>query len=571
MRFLKWASGTSIAFTKAVSTILKILVLITIGLDLYAGTPACITFYGALARKQGTQVDSEILKTYQEILRNVIYDMPNNPQSMSSSKNNDPVGFFRNEYWDSKVASNYFLSPRVLFSIDQTRDLDYLKHILQTSLNLKGAALSTVLAQANHSWVLEKLPRFPRALKRYSEVTRELSFDSSLDYFQLKLKSQSTLNPKEVESILGLLKISRNSLDLTILNSFFDLLLQKNVSLSDAFGHQLQSTYQIPSISMLESLWAGPPLLGMARMLTGQSHDTLTKANLLEIFETMQEVSRQIPETDFKGLYKEAALTVQSELNQSLIPPPRNFQTDLIFVSKRNHTDGLQSVRHIDIGRTGWNDKLGQIESELLESIDLIQTPAKRVSDVRILVRAVEDYIKELKKEGKYSDEEIDLIQKMELATPLEKSTFFIFSIPELPDTISMIKLLDATHSPSYIETEFPHVTLPGRGTGVSIIEINRLLNLMSSRQKTTNESVFYLLSSRIAHYLKSNDISGYLYFDVDKRNMEFHLKKGAEIIFTPEQLENKKTKTSQWVMRYTTQQYVEAYLKYYNRTQRLD
>lgn len=478
---------------------------------------------------------------------------------------------FQEQHWDPEKLYDYFFDAPLSLDFYRERDINYLKHVLDTAKNTNGEkTLAQVLEQANHSWAIQGLQRFPNIQAQYEHYVSGKSasklFSELQDKYHLWMNEPTLPAIREqrtqhVSRLLESLRISSSSrLDLFLASKYLDAIealfdRSEPNSLTDAFGSE-----QLTHPERANSALASGSVVSLNQVIFQNSHDVIMKGLFVKILDKMLTTGQPMPTIDpayrFQIAYLKAKDSVYSEVEK--IYPTESYQTDLHIYARNNTT----LTATYDKVMVEWNPITGYPIVTLVWRNQVHENQSKTVKDVHPLndyIRKYFNFYRTKLKSNKqtYSREEIQKDEDAELDSTLVNSSYFIFTLPGTQTLVSMARLFDATHTKSFIERELENVVFPERKNKEPIYELGRVY----ATEYADGNSID-LNMARVALHLKNTNATGVIYLNSTEAGKKYYTRRGAKVVYTPNQLGQPIDATPLWVMKYTVEDFIKQFLK---------
>lgn len=494
-----------------------------------------------------------------------------------------------NETWDSLF--DYFYNSPSALTVTRVEDLNYLRHVIGITESMSSSAgRQEILSRAHREWHLSRLSRFSQVREGFLRWEDQRSISRVLKDLETKIKrwsqrAGSTSKEKSARlsaaaKAFSKLKTFNSSFDLYLIDKYLSLLLEKGVSESDA-QKQLDPHLQLTDWRGFSSNLSQGSLDFIIDFAESASHDTELKAFLLAVLLKMEASKVQHHNQSFTSAFESSRWHLESELED--LPAPEQYESNLsIFTLAGKHTLS-SNVDQAPLSmpfvspmiaeiQVQWNTKLGRLEAWLANTMPLSKDLS--VKESPRLMNFLSRYFDYFRSLSSYKKSEIDQHLKYESRSSLARNTYIVFTRPEFPDdAVAMVKIFNGSHinftNPhlqgsinrpdkmlSSIESLFPHLTFEERKQGVPIREIGRML----AHPKETKPHAFRILMARIADLLYSSGARGVTYFYGVERVKDHHVKEGAEIVYTPQELQLPSDTEDKWIMRMSVQELATKY-----------
>lgn len=506
----------------------------------------------ALAQ-DGSPLDFDIYETYLDIL-----DITTGSVHSKSSNGGTRSPFFQRCDWEWKSFVAYFYDSPAALTVSRSEDRNYLNHVLATARTMApGTDLQVVVQAADRSWHLSRLDRFPLVREQYllwEKTQTHPTLDLYLIHSYKGLLKKYTIERYATGTSLGAVPVSWENL-----------------------SHSLE----MGSVSAVEKFAASV------------AHDTELKAYVLSILSKMINQGRSKRTESFNSAFARARWHVDAQLED--VPAPDQYAAEMrVFTlsGKRDPTqidsEGRVNPYLLPVAvevKVSWNAKLGRLESSLVGEIPLTEKRGKlRVADSPRLAHFLQDYFDYFRTGSAYSENEINQHLELEKNASLIRNTYVVFTAPEHPDhAVATARIFNGgpivfsdpvlnqsqnalTEMQTPIEQTFPHLDLKERHEGIPVREIGRML----ANPKETKVNAFPVLMARLADLLYSSGARGAVYFYGVKKVTDHHVREGAEIVFTPEELRLPAAAEPKWVMRMGVQEMAVQYFTQIFETVRL-
>lgn len=464
--------------------------------------------------------------------------------------------FFQERHWDWNILDGYFFNTPMSLSLTKQQDIEYLEHIFITAQGFGGkATLREVLQAANHTWTVLKLEKFPSLSREYENYLSGKSYEELYNElknkFQLWIqqgKAYKQVRAEQVRSTLRAFRSSNSIFDLFILDKYFSLLVALKTREGEEPFHTLPTWLQLTDERVFEMGLPSGSIAYLTDFLFQNSHDVASKAYLQTILNEMR----------IGAPFPEQFLAAKARVDQALpvIQAPEVYATDLHIFSKRQEDSGYLSSS-IDHTRVFWNFRLGRVQTNIVEAHPTELHFKSTVGSEPHLRDYIKMYFDQFRKNGTYSLKEVNRDEKAELQSKLKDSVFFVFTKPGTDQMLVMTRLFDGTATKTFIENEFPHVRLPGRDKGETILELGRLLAVDSVEAFSLE-----IIMARVAEYLSITQQQGRIYFDGNLVAMKRYRRLGAKVDFSPEDLRQKPEDTPLWIMSFSIDEFVQKFSK---------
>lgn len=472
--------------------------------------------------------------------------------------------FFQERHWDWSILDGYFFNGPLPVSIVKEQDFQYMRHILKTALEMGKVTLREVLQQANHTWALKTIDAKSKLGWQYREFVKGKTYDLLFEKFRAKvehwIKSGRNENERKTRAKIAQAstlsyKSSNSHLDLFIANKYFDLINTYGVSGQYWPHSDIPKWLQLTDWRVYEMSLPYASMEYLNDFLFQNSHDIKAKEYLLRILYQM-ETTPVKKFGDFNGFFF-GFLEAHAYIGQSVgeVKAPEHLQTDLhIFSKRRELVDGFETY---DQMRVNWNPVFSRPQANVVNHKILKSSELSTVETDPQLRSNVKQYFDQLRENKTFTEAEIARDENLELSAPLVNTTYLSFTMPGTERMLTLVRLFDGTHDKTYIEREFPNITLPRGKDGEKTLELGRLL-----AKNEVEEKAIWPVMAMVAEYLKMANISGDVYFDCARGPMKYYKSLGAEIVHTPGQLNIEKGNTPVWVMKLSVADIIRIFSK---------
>ncbi len=555
----------------------------------------------------GTSIDYKIFDTYVTILlktKNTFQLRDRGEFYIDRHLGERPKStHFRELHWDWSIFTGYFRTTPSIVLFTKTQDLNYLKFILHTIENKnQEMTLPQALNEANFLWHREHLEQHDLQITRdfesylirsFSKGNLKNTFSNPNNEYQnnynLLLNKinlwKSKINVYKIDSqLINQLELSlryfKNSysiFDLFVFEKYFDQVIRWNMnerSAQSSVNHKLQLTdWRI----FKEGLNFGS-VETTTDFIFQNSHDTAMKLHLLKIYKKMNELDPENT-SSFEKVFNQARDIIEQGFH--LQPTPEIYQSDLRiftltadYAPSRNDSVAMAelSFPRYDEVRVSWNPFLNQIQANVAHSTPLAPQQPLQTKSIPSLVEYFHEYFNTLRKNKTVSDEKIDSFEKEELDVPLHRSTVFAFTDPQSGELLALMRLFNSSRlSIKYFQDNVVNdkdssllpvqqlssaVKIPDVESSTYVLEIGRVV-----ANKDIEANSYDIMMSRIAEYLYLRGITGQIYLSSPPAMARYNRSKGAEVIYTPNDLLFDKSEDPIYVLKISVESFIKKFL----------
>jgi hypothetical protein len=276
----------------------------------------------------------------------------------------------------------------------------------------------------------------------------------------------------------------------------------------------------------------------------------------------------------FEIVYREAQYDILADTPDQ--PAPEGYQNDLRIFAMTAEDSTLPEVRRLSGPAiqelfVHWNAKLGKLQANVIRSLPLTARAAATVADDPVLSNYLRQYFNVLRANKTVSNKLIDEHERRQLEAPLNRATFLVFTDPLSHDLRAMLRIFDgrplkfleaglnAQERPGAektdIETDFPHVVFPEREQGLPVYETGRLFASPEVRANSFDQ-----IMGRAADYFSNTNCEGTIYMDGNEISTTYNRRKGATVVYTPDQLHLEAGETPIWILKVGVDQFIQQY-----------
>jgi len=512
----------------------------------------------------GSPVDLDIFEAFLSLNKRDTFV----PFQATGTENPRSPYLLSNESW-ATLADYFFNSPAAL-TVTRIEDLNYLRHLLEAGPDSRE--------RAERQWHISRLSRFQSVRQAFE------SWEDKRSLTDIKRHLERKMHSLVDSQTLDLLRQSLSSFDLFLIEKYLDQTLLRRVSQATA-NLKVKNHRPLTDWQSFSTHFSTGSLKQVVAFAEASSHDTELKAYLASIILKMQNLGPNTYRMGFQEVFELARWHVDGEIED--LPAPEQYQSNLSIFTLVGKRDPLKPGNPYVAPQAAeihvrWNAKLGRLESSLAGLSSLKAN--LRIKDRAKLVRHLNRYFDHFRQDSDYSDDEIQKHLEYELGSSLVRNTYVVFTRPEFPDdAVAMVRIFNgsaipfsdhqldhAVNSPeakqTSIEYLFPNLFFPERKDGSSVREIGRMLAVVQE----INPPSFSILMARVADLLYSTGARGSAYFCCSKAVREHHARYGAEVIFTPDELNLPAGTDPKWIMRIPVRRLTNRFFKRFFETVRL-
>lgn len=474
--------------------------------------------------------------------------------------------FFQERHWDWNIMDGYFFNAPLTLSLSKEKDLDYLYHISKTAREFPSKLkMQDLLQIANHKWALQELNYFTGLNEQYQKFHQGKSYATL--YLEVKSKMSLWVNQandiqakqlrgQQVQSAIQAFRSSNSIFDLLILDKFFDLLASSKISDGKWDAVTSPKWLQMTDWRVYEMGLPNPSIPYLTDFIFQNSHDLVAKGYLLSILNRMAVIKANgiNDQLDFYFSFLDARQSVDEQITQA--PAPISYKTDFHIFSKQ-FSPGQVESDSLDHVVVWWNPMFSRVQSNVVDSVPVYLNKNITVASHPNLRSYIKTYFDYFRKNKTYTKKEIDHDEEQEMNASLLDTTYLVFTVADKDHLLTMIRIFDGTRSKTFIEKEFPHITLPGRDSGEMIFEIGRLFS-----NRNVESHSLEIIMARAAEYFKMTNAKGFVYLDANLAAKKYYERYGGSIVYTPEQLNLSPEATPLWVMKFSVEEIIKIFLK---------
>jgi hypothetical protein len=430
----------------------------------------------------------------------------------------------------------------------------------------------------------------PTLTAKSTYTLRYFLFAKKVEAFKVKSqikKHDAELN-KKLDEALSYFKNSHSELDLYIFEKYFDLILQLPVSEALA---QAQTDKKL-QLTHWQVFYHGLPF-GSVEYFTDflfqNSHDTAMKAHLLKILMTMQDlVDRNYleeihdPKNAFFSTFTLARTYVENDIEQ--IPAAKIYESDLriftvnadLAVSTKSQGSSMPrfAFPRYDEVLVSWNPFVSKLQANVIRSYSLQSENTPKVGGLKKLRDYFKMYFDTLRQNQTVPDEWINEFEREEMDSSLARSTIFAFTETHTEKLLALVRIFDGSQMEFYdsqdqwrydhddkrlpIKQAFPAISLPELQNFEHVLEIGRVL-----ATKDIIANSYDTMMARIADYFNVRGMKGIIYLSSPAAMARYNQRKGASVVYTPEQLaKNPQDMNSVYILKITIDDFIKKFLR---------
>lgn len=498
--------------------------------------------------RHGTDMDRDILDVYLQILQstqgNYFVREPGFYVDMHMGER-PKSSHFQERHWDWNILEGYFFNSPSLLTFTKEQDLSYLNHVLKTAQSgARPKSLKRVLQEANRSWALSALQPHSKILQEY------VAYDQGKKYSTLyaDLITKFFASKYDPTNSLEAFRSSNSSFDLFILNKYLDLTLK-----FPSGSWKPPSWLQLTDWRVFEMGLPTGSVDYITDFLFQNSHDMTAKIYLVRILNEMESLKSKSSD-DFYFSFLQARRNLDSRIKPIAAPPM--YQTDLRIFSVSHEPQERSGPSSLNEVHVFWNETLGRLQANVVRSFPTSLNRDATVGMNPQLRSYIKKYFDNYRQEKTYLPEEIDHFENKEFNSPLLETTYIAFTKRGSDEMLAMIRIFDATHSKTFIESDY-NLNFEERKNGESIFELGRLIASAEVEAKS-----FPFIMARVAEYFKNIGTSGVTYGDGNRAATAYYQRFGYKLVLAPEQLNIKGEATPMWVFKQSVADLIERFSK---------